>query len=226
MGKVSPKPLIDLTLTSLQRFIFDEFSKEKRLTKQFYFTGGTALSGAYLQHRESEDLDFFSETEFDKDMVDKFVQRVSEIQGFQIKLTQREHTRIYELLKSNKVMIKIDFALYPYKRLKKGLIISGVKVDSLFDIATNKLQTITSRTEVKDFVDLYFLLKKFTLWDLMYAVKEKFRLELDLIWLGSDFLKVKKFEDLPRMLVPFSLKDMQDFYKEAAKELGMSVVKK
>lgn len=226
MGKVNIKPLTDLTLTPLQRFIFDEFSKDKRLIKQFYFTGGTALSGAYLQHRESEDLDFFSETDFDKDMADKFIQKVSGIQGLQIKLTQRERTRIYELVKSNKVQIKIDFAYYPYKRLKKSLNIHGVKVDSLFDIATNKLQTVTNRTEVKDFVDLYFLLKKFTLWDLMYAVKEKFKLELDLIWLGSDFLKMTKFEDLPKMLVPLNLKDLQDFYKEKAKELGMSVVKK
>ena len=225
MGEVNIKPFKDLTLTPIQRFIFDEFSKEKRLAKQFYFTGGTALSGAYLKHRESEDLDFFSETDFDKEIVDSFVQKIAKTRDFQIRLTQKERTRTYELVESNKVKIKIDFAFYPYKRLKKSLIISGVKVDSLFDIATNKLQTITSRTEVKDFVDLYFLLKKFTLWDLMYAVKEKFRLEIDLIWLGSDFLKVEKFENLPKMLIPFSLKDMQDFYKEKAKELGISVTK-
>lgn len=36
------KPSKDLTLTPLQKFIFDEFSKEKKLTKQFYFTGDTA----------------------------------------------------------------------------------------------------------------------------------------------------------------------------------------
>lgn len=226
MGKVNTKSSTDLTLTLLQRFIFDEFSKDKRLTKQFYFTGGTALSGAYLQHRESEDLDFFSETDFDKDMADRFIQKVSGIQGLQIKLTQRERTRIYELVKSDKVEIKVDFAYYPYKRLKKGLNIHGVKVDSLFDIAANKLQTVTNRTEVKDFVDLYFLLKKFTMWDLMYAVKEKFKLELDMIWLGSDFLKVTRFEDLPKMLVPLKLQDLQEFYKEKAKQLGMSVVKK
>lgn len=216
----------ELTLTPLQRFIFDEFSKDKKLTRQFYFTGGTALSSAYLKHRESEDLDFFSETDFDKDLVDKFIQRITKIKGFQIKLTQRERTRIYELVKSNKVQIKIDFAYYPYKRLKRDLTVSGVKIDNIFDIATNKLQTITNRTEVKDFVDLYFLLKKFTIWDLMYAVKEKFRLELDLIWLGSDFLKVKKFENLPKMLTPLNLKELQEFYKEKAKQLGMSVVKR
>ena len=31
-------------------------------SQQFYFTGGTALSLFYLQHRKSEDLDFFTST--------------------------------------------------------------------------------------------------------------------------------------------------------------------
>ena len=37
---------------------------------------------------------------------------------------------------------------------------------------------------------------------------------------------VNKFENLPKMLVPLSLKELQEFYKEKAKQLGMSVVKK
>ncbi len=226
MGKINKKLLVNPALTSLQKFIFDEFSKDKKLTKQFYFTGGTALSAFYLNHRESEDLDFFNENEFDKDIVDNFVDKIARSQKLRIKLTERERVRIFELARSDNVEIKVDFAFYPYKRLKKGLSTSGVKVDSLFDIATNKLQTITSRTEVKDFVDLYFLLKEFTLWDLIYAVNEKFRLEIDLIWLGTDFLKVEKFEILPRMLVPLTLKELQDFYREEARKLGMSVVKK
>ena len=31
----------------------------------FYLTGGTALSGYYLQHRISDDLDFFTEDDLD-----------------------------------------------------------------------------------------------------------------------------------------------------------------
>ena len=33
---------------------------ESPLVDNFYLTGGTALSAFYLQHRLSEDLDFFS----------------------------------------------------------------------------------------------------------------------------------------------------------------------
>lgn len=226
MGKINKALLKDPTFTPLQKFIFNEFSKDKKLVSQFYFTGGTALSAIYLGHRKSEDLDFFSDQEFDYSITDNFIEKIAKFKNLQIRLTQHERVRIFELVKGGKVGIKVDFAFYPYKRLEKGVSVSGVKIDSLFDIATNKLQTIINRTEVKDFVDLYFLLKEFTLWDLIYAVKKKFKLEIDLIWLGADYLKVERFENLPKMLVPLTLEELQDFYREQAKQLGMSVVKK
>jgi len=52
-------------LTKTQKEILNYLSKDKDFTSNFYFTGGTALSEFYLQHRLSEDLDFFSEKEID-----------------------------------------------------------------------------------------------------------------------------------------------------------------
>ena len=219
------KTLKELTFTPVQKFIFDEFTKNPSLTKNFYFTGGTALSAIYIHHRESEDLDFFSFNEFDTDTVDKFIESLSKKLKLKPNLIQRERTRIYRLMNRNSMIIKVDFAYYPHNRIRKGVSIEGVMVDSLRDIAINKLHTITRRTEVKDFVDLYFLLKEFSLWDLLYGVEHKFGMELDLIWLASDFLKVNKFKFLPKMLVPLKLEDIKIFYKDLAKQLGMSVVK-
>lgn len=212
-----------ITFTPLQKFIFDKFVKNPSLVKQFYFTGGTALSVVYLHHRESEDLDFFSEIDLENEEIFNFIEAIAKSKNFEIRFTSRERTKIFELLKNKKVEIKVDFAYYPYKRLKKGIKIGTVMVDSLRDIAINKLHTITSRTEVKDFVDLYFLLKEFTLWDLIYGVKEKFNMELDILWLGSDLLKVNQFDYLPKMLVPLKLSDLQEFYKKLAKKLGKRI---
>ena len=50
--------------TQKQKFIFDQVKNEDFFKSDFYFTGGTALSFFYLQHRYSEDLDFFSERKF------------------------------------------------------------------------------------------------------------------------------------------------------------------
>jgi len=47
----------------------DEINKNKYLTSNFYFTGGTALSKYYLQHRYSDDLDFFSEKQIDQQLI-------------------------------------------------------------------------------------------------------------------------------------------------------------
>ena len=224
MGKINKKDISELTFTPIQRIIFDEFSENSKLRKQFYFTGGTALSAIYLHHRESEDLDFFSETEFDNEDIEDFIEEIAKSKNLQVRFTPRERVRIFELIKKGKVEIKVDFGYYPYKRLKKGIKVNNVEVDSIRDIATNKLHTVTSRTEVKDFVDLYFLLKKFTFWDLLYGVKEKFRMELDLVWLAADLLKVKQFKYLPKMLIPLKLKEIQDFYETQAKKIGMRVV--
>lgn len=214
-----------ISLTSKQQIIFDEVQRSDFIKQNFYFTGGTALSGIYLHHRLSDDLDFFSEDKFDTLAILNLITEWSEKHHFQVTSQESEVVRIFLLEFSDKEKLKVDFGYYPYKRLRKVEPIDFVEVDSLFDIAVNKLQTIHQRSDVKDFVDLYFLLKEFTVWDLIEAVRMKFKIELDPYTIAADYLKVEKFEDLPKMLVPFSLKDMQDFYKEKAKELGISVTK-
>lgn len=222
MGKMKKEPQ-KLTFTPIQKKIFDKFSQDKNL-KQFYFTGGTALSAIYLHHRESEDLDFFTEDDFDNTITDQFINSIEKQLNLKSKFTQVYKTRMYYLYKNNRLIIKIDFNHYPYKRLKKDVKIQGKEIDSLFDIATNKLQTIMSRTQVKDFIDLYFLLKKFTLWDLVYALEDKFKMEFDFVLIASSFLKVKQFDILPKMLVPLTIKELQDFYQEQAKKIGSRVI--
>lgn len=211
------------TFTPIQKKIFDEFSQDKNL-KQFYFTGGTALSAIYLHHRESEDLDFFSQDDFDNNITQQFINSIEKQLNLKSKFTQVYKSRMYYLYRKNKLVIKIDFNHYPYRRLKKVLKIQGKEVDSLFDIATNKLQTIMSRTQVKDFVDLYFLLKQFTVWDLVYALEHKFKMEFDFVFIASSFLKVRQFDTLPKMLVPLTLKDLKDFFVDQSKKIGERVI--
>lgn len=221
-------PVIDMgkiTFTPLQKTLFDDISGDPALPHTFYFTGGTALSAFYLHHRESEDLDFFSEVDFNTETVREVINRVSSKIHLPYRFTQREQVRIFEFVQDEKLLIKIDFVYHPYKRLEKGLITKGeIMVDSLVDIATNKLLTVNQRTDAKDFVDLYFLLKTFTVWDLLYSIKAKYNMEYDIILLAVDFTKVEQFDFLPKMLVPFTLSDLKKFFRQKAIELGRSVV--
>jgi len=49
-------------LNKNQKILLEYFSKEDFIN-DFYLTGGTALAAFYLNHRYSEDLDFFTEKE-------------------------------------------------------------------------------------------------------------------------------------------------------------------
>lgn len=52
-------------LTKRQQQLLQAFSLENYIQQSFYLSGGTALAEYYLQHRLSEDLDFFSLQEVD-----------------------------------------------------------------------------------------------------------------------------------------------------------------
>lgn len=216
MGKVK--------FTPLQKSVFEQITKDPLFPKTFYFTGGTALSAFHLYHRESEDLDFFSEKPFDTEVIIDIMNKISVAMKVPLRFTRHEKVKIFEFVKNEKLLIKVDFVHHPYKRLEKGIQVGNIAIDSLIDIATNKLLTINQRNEVKDFVDLYFLLKKFTIWDLFYGLKAKYNMEMDMILLTGDFLKVEDFDYLPKMIKPLSLDKLKAFFREKAKELGRKSV--
>lgn len=212
-----------INLTPKQQIIFDEIKNSNFIKQNFYFTGGTALSAVYLQHRLSEDLDFFSEVEFDILSIQNLITQWGQKYKFTTNFEEKEVVKIFNLEFPDGEKLKVDFGYYPYKRLRNGKFIKGVEVDSLFDIAVNKLQTIRQRSDMKDFVDLYFLLKEYTIWDLMEGARVKFRMEPDPYLIAVDFLKVEKFDVLPKMLVPLEISWLQNFYKELAKKLGKTI---
>lgn len=80
MGKVTFDPL--------QKIIIDEFRKDPLLRDYFYFTGGTALSIFYFQHRLSEDLDFFTEKKVPYDQVVSFISKAAKKHHFKPVLPQ------------------------------------------------------------------------------------------------------------------------------------------
>lgn len=218
MGKIP-------TLTKEQKIILGEVSKNEFLTSQFYFTGGTALNAYYLNHRESEDIDFFSKTKFDNQVVFTLMQEWAKLHQFKFDSRFNEVVYVFNLTFKNGAKLKVDFGYYPYKLLEKSKIIDGIAVDSIGDIAVNKLLTIQQRTNVKDFVDLYYLLDKFTVWDLMDGVKIKFGMKIEPLLMAADFMKAAQFETLPKMIKQLSLKDLKAFFINKAEKLGKMVVK-
>ena len=213
-------------LNNHQTQILDEISKDTNLTPRFYLTGGTALSEFYLQHRFSEDLDFFTDHDFDSQIILQSIQKWSNKFAFTYISEVVEPTYIFFIKFPGGNKLKIDFAPYPYISLSpKEKKIKNIQIDSLLDIAVNKLITVNQRNEVKDFVDLYFLLKHFTIWDLLSGVKQKFHQEIPPYILATDLLKCQDFDYLPKMIKPLKIENLKAFYYQLTEKLSKPMTK-
>lgn len=128
----------------------------------FFLVGGTALS-LQIGHRKSIDLDLFSTEEFDG----------QEIVG-QLKpdLIIQDSKRILQLVVNE---IRVDIVNLPYPLIDKLILEDGMRLASLKDIVAMKLKAIVGRGSKKDFYDVYFLLKHFTLEVMVNLFKEKFK---------------------------------------------------
>jgi len=219
MGKVH-------ILTENQKFILEGINQSDYLRNRFYFTGGTVLSEYYLQHRYSDDLDFFCKERFENKVIFALMSDWSKKYKFTFTSRFAEVVYRFDLKCKDESNFKVDFGYYPYSQIEKGKVIKGVLTDSLRDIATNKLITINQRTDVKDFVDLYFLLKNYyTIWDLFYSAEVKFKnMDLDVELIAMDMLKIEDFILLPKMIKPLTLDQLKSFFRELAKKLGKKVV--
>src|SRR3989344_3649044 len=196
------------TLGHIQTTILNKIAHDDFFTDAFYFTGGTALSEIYLHHRISVDLDFFSFRTYDSQNILSRLQAWSQELSFSIETQFTKPVNIYLLTFTDKEVLKVDFAHYPYKQLREQtLYAEKLAVDSLFDIA-----------------DLYFLLQEFTFWDLRDGVKIKFNVDIEPFIMASDFMVVDDFEYMPNMLKPLDLSTLKRFFKEQARKLGGSVV--
>lgn len=190
----------------------------------FYLTGGTALANYYLQHRISDDLDFFARNDFDLLFIEKFINGAKDRLGAsEIRFSHLYDRNQYFFLIDGEEN-KIEFTKYPFPQINPAEKRDGISVDSEYDIAVNKLMTLVSRFDPKDFADLYFLLAKYPLLKLKDDVQKKFGYTLDPIFLGAELSKVKRIEALPKMLKPLSITELKDFFVREIKKLSPEVI--
>lgn len=202
--------------------------REPYILKRFYWTGGTVLSEFYLHHRESEDIDLFSEhQEIHVPSINKFVSLAGKKLGAK-EIAFKRYLGLYSyVLQLPHVQLKVDFNYYPFPRIQKGRTWNGLPIDSLEDITANKIHTIYTRARDRDFVDLFFIMKdkKFDLKKMVALAKIKFDWHIDPIQLGQTFTQIVTLKDVPRMIVPFNRKEIEIFFLEEAKKLQFDIFK-
>lgn len=211
--------------TKIQKLFLDKVQLDPYLVKIFYLTGGPALAACYLNHRLSEDIDLFSDTAFDEATVTASMAHLVTSLGVRSKLSKILGRLRYDLTFPNNALLKVDFVFYDFSHIEPTNTFGDLMVDSVGDIAVNKLLSISQRTASKDFVDLYFLLKKYTVWDLQHGVEHKFKLEIEPLYLSSLFAKAEELTDLPIMKKPLSLETLKKFFLAEATRLASKFVK-
>ncbi len=155
--------------------------------------GGTGLA---LQkgHRKSVDIDLFGEIEADD------IELMNSLSVFNDLKTihQTKNIKVFSITN-----IKTDIVNYPYPWLFPVIETNGIRLADIRDVAAMKVAAITNRGTKKDFIDLYFLLKDFTVGDIVNFYLAKYN---D----GSEFLALRSlvyFADaesdlMPEMLMP------------------------
>lgn len=218
--------MTDEILTKNQIAFLQKCQESDFLINNFYLTGGTALAAFYLKHRHSEDLDFFSESEFDILNIDVFIKKFQDALNISKIDFQQSYNRNIFFLTLGKEVLKTEFTFFPFTRIERGQHEYGIEIDSLIDIAVNKLFTIYQRTQARDYIDLYFICreKSFAIKDLIAKAKIKFDWHIDSLQLGTQFIKGGETKDYPRMIKNIRPEIWQTFFIKEAKKLKGEII--
>jgi hypothetical protein len=136
------------TLDLILRLMEDDYFSS------FYLVGGTALS-LKIGHRESIDIDLFNSGDFD-------FQTLSE--HLQIAYSADIKNQKSNYISGNISKVDFDLISHKFKAIKPIETIEGVRMMSLEDISAMKINAIVNSGErIKDYIDIFYLLKDMSL---------------------------------------------------------------
>jgi hypothetical protein len=148
--------LITSRLTPLQRDLLEAFFQRE---SRFFLTGGAALAGYHLGHRETADLNLFTTS-------DLLTSGQAALQGAVAVLgasIERLHTAPgfhRQLVRPGRDAVVVDLV---HDRTLQGpqpkMGVGAIRVDPPSEILANKLCTLLSRAEIRDLVDVLALEK-------------------------------------------------------------------
>lgn len=168
----------------------------------FFLVGGTALA-LQLGHRNSIDIDFFTQNSF----------TVAEIED----AIKDRHSFTTTLVRNNTILavvdtVKTDFIKHDYPLIHPPITEEGIRYLGKEDIAGMKIHAIIqSGKRLKDFIDIYFLLEHFSMNQLIEFFSKKYTYSNPMIALKAItyFDDIDEDIDPPKMLQPLPLADIK-----------------
>lgn len=207
-------------LTSLQEKVLTTLFDNGLRERGYFLTGGTALAEFYLQHRYSDDLDFFTRDQRDPQ---------EDLQTFRNILTANGFEITYENLSGNHIRFDVKLPDQQTEPLKIEFVTREVSammappqthekvlIDSFEDIAVNKICAILGRDELKDYIDLYFILEESN-YSVDYLLNRAADKELSLkqedgiFYFATNLKAVDVFQDFKKinMIKPLTLETLK-----------------
>ena len=138
-----------------------------KFSDKFVLAGGTAIM-LQINHRMSYDFDLFSE----KPLTRNLLAKVRLTFGDDINV-QVDNSKLLLFTTGDKV--KVDFVHFPYSPIHKVVKATPISLLDLKDLASNKAYTIGRRATWRDYVDMFFLEKKFGLDSIINETKTRFK---------------------------------------------------
>lgn len=135
-------------ITSKAKIVLEGLNK----FSDFYLAGGTGLA-LQLGHRVSVDFDLFWEKDIPKELLPK-IRRV--FKGYKVETVVNHSEQLSVTVEG----VMISFVRYPFPVLTKFIDYQGVKMLSPLGIAAMKAFAMGGRATLKDYVDLYFILRE------------------------------------------------------------------
>jgi predicted nucleotidyltransferase component of viral defense system len=181
--------------------------------QKFSLVGGTALSLRY-GHRHSEDLDFFSNENFDRQMI---IEELIKIYSNQF---IHQETGFKKSLFCSIKDVKVDVVYYPHPLIRPLINEDDIIFYSDEDIAAMKIQAILGRGKKKDFWDLALLLEKHGLSNIIDWHTDKFPNQMLLISIPQT---ITYFDDAelsqdPICLLGLSWEDIKNKIRSAVRD--------
>ncbi|MBI3985019.1 MAG: nucleotidyl transferase AbiEii/AbiGii toxin family protein [Candidatus Levybacteria bacterium] len=173
-----------------------------------YLVRGTALA-LQIEHRTSIDLDFFTQDEFNEA---KLSTKLASFQEF-LQAGTAKWTVWGKIGQT-----KFSIFYYKYPLLEKTTSYEGIQLANLSDIAAMKIHAISDRGTKRDFVDVYFLSKKYTLLEMLGFYQRKYGVledHLYSIMRSLDYFEdAEKESDMPKMKISVNWQEIKDYFSK------------
>ena len=185
----------------------------KLFSQDFGLVGGTAIA-LYIGHRRSIDFDLFTGKKFDNLKIRKKILKVKKIER-----VLRDENDQYAVVIDG---VRFTFFSYPFKINFSKNFKDIIKLPNLLTLAAMKAYALGRRVKWKDYVDLYFVMKKYNgLAGIIRKSKQIFRSEFNEKLFRSQLAYFQDIDYSEKIIYMSEFKTKDNIIRKELKEFSL-----